>query len=576
MRKFLLTARSTRSLSLFSCGLAAFLAACSNGGSGGGGGTPATVLAEVEPNETTATALSLTLGRPASGDVVTAGDLDLWRIDLAGGEIVKFELEATRIDQDVWDAASNTARITVLDSDGTTKLLEHDLSGNFSDGWSWGDHDLDIPAFRAPADGTYYVQIAQDNVAAAGGKYALTASLVDLGSQQVEAEPVAISGVNDTVATAETITPGIVRGFHVDGESDFYSFTITGPTVVEFEMLAYRNGVYAGDDAYYDTEIELMDSDGVTVLRNDDDTYFYDSGLLHYLDAAGTYSLRVTECCGAGDAGYFLRFGTTSFASATAEVEPNENSGTANAIAYGASVAGSTSAGDTDFFSFTGTAGDVVHLQRFDSSNGRGFVDNVTFELLAADGTTPLSVDSGGGLFTTRTILTVSGTFFVRVVPDASPTSTNWAFRLTRFEQAGFESEANDTAITADSFDANGRAAGTVDPAADLDVFAFTATQGHLVTFSVYASAGSESDGFGDLSGHGSTLDPLVIVRDELGAVVAKSGGTLVNINAESITDGLATLAVSFVAPSTGNFTVEVTDSAAAGAPTNTYVIMKR
>ncbi len=574
MRKTLLTARPARLLALTSCGLAAFLGSCSNGGSGGS--SPSAVLAEVEPNETTADALAMTLDRPATGDLSTIGDADLWSVALASGEVVTIQLEATRFDQDAWEAANNVARLTVFDADGTTKLLEHDYTGNTSDGWSWGKHDLDIPAFRAPADGTYFIQVTTDDNLVAGARYALKVTLNDLGTQQVEAEAVGVSGANDTVGTAETITPGVVRGFHVDDEFDDYSFTITGPTVVDFEMLEYRNGVFAGDDAYFDPEISLYDTDGTTVLASNDDTFFYDSGIHFLLETAGTYTLQVGECCGAGDAQYFLRFSTTSFSSATAETEPNDTSGTATAITYGAKVTGSTSAGDEDWFSFTGTAGDIVHLQQFDTDNAQGSVDNATFELLESDGTTPVASSNGGTFAATRALLTSTGTYYVRVTPDASPTSTTWAFRLLRYSHAGFEAESNDTPATADAFDSNGRAAGVIATAGDVDVFSFSATADHLVSFSVYAQAGEQSDGLDDLGVNGSTLDPMVVVRDADGNVVAKSDGSVVNVDTESITDPLATIAVAFVPTTTGTYTVEVTDTTGTGSSTHTYVLARR
>ena len=44
-------------------------------------------------------------------------------------------------------------------------------------------------------------------------------------------EPVMVSGSNDAFGSAEAITPGRIKGFHVDDEMDYYSFTIAEPTV---------------------------------------------------------------------------------------------------------------------------------------------------------------------------------------------------------------------------------------------------------------------------------------------------------------------------------------------------------
>src|SRR4029450_6590684 len=107
-----------------------------------------------------------------------AGDVDCFAIQLAAGKIVRFELFGTRNDQGGWDGNTNIPRLTVLDTDANAnaKLLEHDYSGNFSDGWSHGFHDLDMPMFKVPASGIYFVAVTQDNQAVGGGSYIMRCS----------------------------------------------------------------------------------------------------------------------------------------------------------------------------------------------------------------------------------------------------------------------------------------------------------------------------------------------------------------------------------------------------------------
>lgn len=556
-----------RGLTFLACGFAAFLGACSNNDSSS---AVTTILAESEPNELTTEALALTLDRPAGGTVTTIGDADLWKIALATDEVVRIELRGARLDQGTWDAADNIPRLTVLDTDGTTQLLDHNSSG-----WSWGFHDLDIPMFRAPADGTYYIQVAQDDDTLAGGAYALTVSLVDVGTMQAEVEPAGVTGVNDTGATAEAITPGIVRGFHVDDESDFYSFTITEPTVIDFDLTAYRNGIFGGDDEYFDTWLALYDTDGTTQIDSTDDTYFYDSAIHHLITTPGTYFIEVQECCGLGDAGYFLTFATASMAAPTAETEANDTFGTAEAVAYGAFWTGAMDTGEEDFFSFSGTAGDIVHLEKYDSNFGQGYADEVVMEILDTDGVTPLSTDSGGVFDTTRTILTSTGTFYVHVTPDGTPAATDYAFRVKRNRAATFETEPNDDLASSGTFPAGGAAAGLIDVNGDIDMYQFTATANHLVNFSMYSSSGWLSDGFFDLSGNGSTLDPVVTIRNTAGDILAKCSADVTSVSAESVTEGLATMSVSFVVPVSGTYTVDVTDATGTSAATHTWVLVK-
>ena len=85
-----------------------------------------------------------------------------------------------------------------------------------------------------------------------------------------------------------------------------------------------------------------------------------------------------------------------------------------------------------------------------------------------------------------------------------------------------------------------------------------------MVTVYIHADDDETDDnGYEDLSGNGSDLDPMLTIRNGAGAVLATTSITP-PINDESFTQGLANglpvAAVSFVAPSTGNFYVDVGD----------------
>ncbi len=63
---------------------------------------------------------------------------------------------------------------------------------------------------------------------------------------------------------------------------------------------------------------------------------------------------------------------------------------------------------------------------------------------------------------------------------------------------------------------------------------------------------------------------------DAAGLPLATSTSTPANTYTESITDGLPTAAVSFVAPTSGLFYVQVESAGGSGSVTNYYVITKR
>ncbi len=533
---------------------------------------------ETPANDTPATANTLAVGTPIRGDLAVAGDVDCFAIQLAAGRVVKFELAGTRNDQAGWDANTNVPRLTILDTDlnANAKLREHDYSGNFSDGWGWGFHDLDIPLFKVPASGIYYAVVTQDNQAAGGGKYILRASYVSLSGLQQETESAALIGVapgvvgtNDSFDTAQAIHTGTVHGFHTSGELDYYSFTISSPTVVRFELDAYRNGVNNDSSIYYDTTLHLYGTDGITQLTSNDDTYFYDSAIQFEIDTAGTYYVAVDEFDPAAGE-YFLGF-STSAASGSMEAEPNDDAATANTIAYGGRRRGAIATGETDFYKFTGTAGDMVRLQYFDGGNAELGTDSIDVSLVDTDGLTALGTGGDDQLQTLTTILQTSGTFYVKVQGGAG--TSPYAIELTRFHSATYETEPNDTAVEAGALGEH--VAGAITVADDVDMYRVSLSKDQLVRFDCFASSSpTDSDGIDDYAGHGSSLSPLIELLDSEGVVVASSTSVPTNgTYTESVTEPLPTCALVTTVATAGTYYVRISDANALNGAAYYYVL---
>src|SRR5262249_31942439 len=154
--------------------------------------------------------------------------------------------------------------------------------------------------------------------------------------------------------------------------------------------------------------------------------------------------------------------------------------------------------------------------------------------------------------------------FFIHITPGLA--LTDYRLELTKFKSATYEAEPNDTIATANLLTTN--AAGVIDVAGDVDVFHFLAVKDRLVTIQAYAANVDPnllmSEGFFEYSNHGSNLDPLLTIKDAGGTTLASSTIAAVDVTTECITDGLPTMAVSFIAPSTGTFYVQV-ESASGG-----------
>jgi hypothetical protein len=542
----------------------ALLAAC--GGGGGGGGGSATVVEEAEPNDAPAAAGALAVGGFGHGTVPDGSDTDFWGVVLAAGEVVSVEVFANRLDQATWASGPNAAKVTLLDTDGASVLLEQG-DGQFA--WN-AEQDTDIHAFRAPAAGTYYLRVDVDDPLVGGGDYLIAVrSASQAAPLQLELEPAGASGANDSDLVAETIVPGTVSGFFVDDETDWYELTLAAPSLVSFTMHAHRNGVWQGDDSLYDSALDLLDS-GLNVLAVNDDCFYLDSSIHHALALPGTYFLVVSECCGTGDSGYDLEFTSTALAPlAVSEVEPNDSTVTAQSAQFGAWIEGDVTPLDDDFYAFACTAGYRLQVEVFDAGNLQGALDDVVVTI--EDGAAGvLPVDAGGALQIHRTILVGSGTYLVHV---ASAGTTDYALRVT--ETPGrFENEPNDTAANAGSFDGAGLAAGVIDVAADADLFAFSATMGVPVVLSCIADNGVGAGGFAALDGFGSGLAPVLAVKDAGGTILASSNslfGTAVGV-----VDGLASVSLAFLPPATGTYYAEVVDQGGNSGANFTFVLVRR
>lgn len=539
-----------------------YLSACHDSSSGS---AFFTVIDETEPNGTAGQANALSTGRAGHGGVADDTDTDFWSVALTAGQFVSIEVFGSRFDFDTWTTNGNAPSVRLFDTDGTTLLLEQS-----DESFAWnGDQDTDVLTFRVPTTGTYFLAVDVADSFVNGGEYLVSVEPTTLATPlQFELEPEGMTGANDSSATAEAIAPGTVAGFHVDEETDWYTFDVTAPSLATFTLHGHRNGVWKGDDSYFDPEVRLHSA--AFVLDSNDDTFYLDSALHFVINTPGTYFFEVDECCAAGDTGYFFEFTLDEIADLTpvAEVEPNDDTLTAQAVQFGDFIQGTVDAANEDFFAFACNAGDRIHMQVFDLSNFQGATEPVACTLEDSMAAT-FSTDFGTNLRVYRTILTTSGTFFVRVT---SPGATSYALRVTQ-EPAGFESEPNDDMAGAGTFDANGRAAGLISVMDDTDTFSFTATAGVPVRFETLADDVGPN-GFFELDGFGSTLQPVLSVVDATSTVLATASSGI--STAVGVKDGLSALSLVFLPPATGTYYVQVTDESSAFGTDAYYVLQKR
>ena len=533
---------------------------------------------EVESNDISADSTSLPSGRTGTGNL-GSDDVDFWSFSATANQVIEVAVFATRRDFDSWQTNVDIPRISIIGPNGTSFLAGIDFFAGSSTGWYGAACDLDIPRFRIPANGTYFVMIDHNFSGIPGGDYALRISVLALGVLQVETEG------NNSTGAANAITPGTIRAMKVDDDDDFFTFSISEPTIVYFEVWAYRNGLFGvggvPDDDYFDPLIELIGPDGTTVLASNDDVFMYDPALHFLLVTSGNYYLRVTESTFPtdGDAEYYVTFTATPVSSGITETEGNDDPSAANPIAYGALVSGTVEAGvdDFDFFSFSGSAGDMVRVSWFELGTHETAADITDVLLTTNSAILTLAVDYAAvdRMSCVRAILPADGTYYVAAF--AFGVLTDYTFRLELVKTAEFEVEANNTTGTADAIPGGGIVAGVVDSSGDVDVYSFQAAAGEVVNFSIHAAAGffagQTGIGYTSTNDYGSLLLPNLEIVNASGLVQAASPFAGPDFSGESMTSGLATLGITFRAPASGTFYVRVSASDSTGDADHLYIL---
>lgn len=254
--------------------------------------------------------------------------------------------------------------------------------------------------------------------------------------------PVARAALGDTTGTLEVEPNGtfaqatpipsspakITGNVYPANDVDFYSFTAAAGDRIYAATQTLWDASASGDSV-----LDLIDSDGATVIESDnnDGTFNASSSTIAgaSIPSAGTYYLRVRHNVATGMIRPYNLYFTRQSAAPTPEAEPNNTPATATALPASGHVSGTISAvspGESDFYSIALNAGDSVFLSldmnpERDAGvwNGRlgfGLFGNPPSNqiLLANDanaGATPSDPNSEAFFFTVKD----AGTYFIYV-----------------------------------------------------------------------------------------------------------------------------------------------------------------
>lgn len=535
-----------------------------------------TVQAEVEPNDTSATANALNFTGQSlalvSAAINPGGDLDFYTFSAPAGSRAWIEIDTGGTQN--MGATSRDTVIDLLAADGTTVIEndDDDGTGNGGDGTVETGLASMIGGRTLVTGGTYFLRVRAFSVTGIVNPYRVFVVTTNVA-------PIAEVEANNTAATANPLVAGagqtgLSSGAITAGDSDYYSVTASVGSIIYFNVDA-------------DPERDGTGTDLVVELRSPADALLLsiDSSITGSLAnpaaeggnftiaTAGTYFVRVRHFSVTGTGTYHIMTtagdvsGCVAVPVVTPETEPNNTSGTANVVNLAAQPVAIFSAainpgGDLDFYTFTAPAGSRVWIamDTGGTQNPGATSRDTVIDLLAADGTTVIENDDddgtgngGDGTVETglasmiggRTLVT-GGTYFLRARAFSVTGIVNpyLVFLSVSNVAATAEVEANNTAATANPIvtasGGTGLRSGAI-TAGDSDYYSVVAEVGNRIYFNV--DADPERDGTG--------TDLVVEVRSPADALLlsvdSSITGSLANPTAEGANFIIATAGTYFV-----------------------------
>lgn len=335
-----------------------------------GAGPPPCVERDVEPNDTTATALALVAGTDAVGNICSS-NADIYRFNAAALDDVRITMTGNvraRLER-----LSDNARIV----EGVSPLNAVNLNN--------GGYQLVIEA-NAPATSSEY-----------------TVSLVV--TPEPVADPCLENGLepDDSIIDANALTAdGIpVQRRICASDQDFFAITIAENSVLTLQSLFV--------DANGDLDMQLLDASGTELESSEGVT---DEENIERELPAGVYYVRIFGFLGAANT-YSLSANAVARSICTADDDFETNNTFATAVPLRNGVVSATHCpADDDFYALTLTSGDAVSAQ-----------------ITSTDGTLEMQLVSSSGtvLASGRSISTgnlAAGDYALRVTGRASQQST--------------------------------------------------------------------------------------------------------------------------------------------------------
>ncbi|HPF37012.1 MAG TPA: thrombospondin type 3 repeat-containing protein [Phycisphaerae bacterium] len=243
----------------------------------------AAMVFEAEPtNDSIFTATELALGEMARGNIDPMTDVDFWYLpgNLAG-DLVFAYVDTT--------SSSQGMDSMLFAFDNSIVLIESD--------------DADGPGAASaiagavvPLNGDVFLGVSEDGANAEITPYTIHVSIVDPADAHPEAEP------NDAAAMAQVYAGPMMTGSVSGADFDVFSF----PATLGESIVVIVDDDPDDDASLTDTHIDLIDTDGMTILAAGDNGAANNANALGALSApsTGTFFVRISNGGGAPDTEY--------------------------------------------------------------------------------------------------------------------------------------------------------------------------------------------------------------------------------------------------------------------------------
>ena len=337
-----------------------------------------------------ATSLDPLSGDSVPGRIETGEDEDWFTFTAVAGTKYRFEANGDS------PFTNENGVLSLYDTDGITELEANGSSGR------------QVISWLAPADGDYFLSIASFFTSFGFGTYEVTATLND------------DHGDSADFATAFDPLSSVLGELETSDDEDWFTFTAVAGTKYEFS--ANGSSPFTNNRG----ELNLFDTDGVTLLQSDD-----------------TSNTQTISWTAPTDGDYFLSVDSffTSFGFGTYELTgmvavddhgDNPASATRVGLSFGVSrdVLGELeNAEDEDWFAFNAIAGAEY---RFESSGGSPFTNTFgTLTLYDTDGIARLEFSDSAFNQNFSWVAPATGEYFLAVGADSNFTFGTYELTLS-------------------------------------------------------------------------------------------------------------------------------------------------